>query len=158
MPDRYDWEKIRAEYIADPTTSFRKLAAKHGVSRFAISDRSKAEGWPEQRNQYISKTRTELQKKMVASSGREVDNILKARDLLTVRALEMAATATRPSDIINLPNALQILARMTGVQSDLDTQEQKARIASIEARAGVQDEEESGGTILIPEKEWDDDE
>lgn len=156
MPD-YDWEKIRQEYIADPAMSYRKLAVKYGVSATAVWNRGARGKWNEQRKQFINKSRAKVEKEMLSTLDDEVENILKARQLLTVRAMEMAATATRPSDIINLTNALQILARMTGVQSDLDTAEQKARIASIEARSQVQEEQEDAGTILIPAKEWETD-
>lgn len=155
MPD-YDWNKIRLEYITDGTTSYRKLARKYGVPRGTLTDKAIKERWTELRSQSQDKVRQKYDEALVAGAEKDAENILKARSVLTMRALEMAATATRPSDIINLTNALQILARMTGVQADLDEKEQKARIASIEARSQVQEEQEDAGTILIPAKEWDD--
>jgi len=154
MPD-YDWEAIRQEYIADPTTSFRKLAAKYGMSRGRITDRAIKERWYEKRCQISAKAGAKFEEALVAGAERDAETILKARSVLAARALEMAATATRPSDIINLTNALQILAKMTGLQPELDEREQKARIASIEAKSQVQEEDTEAGVFMIPQK-WED--
>ena len=53
-----DWNAIREEYIADETSSYRKLAQKYGVSLTAVYNRSKAEDWVGQRKQVKDKTIT----------------------------------------------------------------------------------------------------
>lgn len=44
-----DWEKIKAEYITNANTSYRKLAEKYGVHYKTISSKGKDEGWAELR-------------------------------------------------------------------------------------------------------------
>ena len=53
-----DWSKIKTEYITDESSSYRKLAEKYGVSLTAITNRSKGEGWVDQKKQFKDKTTT----------------------------------------------------------------------------------------------------
>lgn len=63
-----EWHKIKHEYVTTDT-SYRKLAAKYGVSRNAVSSKAKTEKWPELRRQYLDKTYT---KKVEASAKAQV--------------------------------------------------------------------------------------
>ena len=54
-----DWAAIKAEYLAGGT-SYRKLAAKHGVPRRTIENRAKAEQWTELRCQVRGRVVAEL--------------------------------------------------------------------------------------------------
>ena len=63
-----DWLKIKTEYITTDT-SYRKLAQKYGVNYSVIGARARAEGWVEERTQFIHKTHTKTPIKNAASSG-----------------------------------------------------------------------------------------
>lgn len=154
MPD-HDWNKIRLEYITDGTTSYRKLADKYGVPLRTLAKRAKLEDWPAKRIQSADRVARESEEKAISDTVSVVDTIIQARNALARRAAEMVEEATRSSDIVNLTNALQILAKMAGLQPDLDEREQRARIASIEAKAQVQEEDTEAGVFMIPEK-WED--
>ena len=54
-----DWQAIKTEYITTDT-SYRKLAQKYDVHYQAICQRSKAEGWIAQREQYRNDTITDI--------------------------------------------------------------------------------------------------
>lgn len=149
---KYDWEAIRREYIADGTTSYRKLAAKYGVSLRQISGRGKREDWPAQREQAADKAAAEFERVIVTESIGAARAIAAAREVLAIRALAVASHATLPDDLHKLASTLQILSKMMGLQPDLDEREQKARIASIEAKAQVQEEDTEAGVFMIPEK------
>lgn len=55
MANKVDWRKIKAEYIRDPSTSHRSLAAKYCVSETIVSKRASAEGWAKARRDYSEK-------------------------------------------------------------------------------------------------------
>jgi hypothetical protein len=40
-----EWRAVRAKYEGDPAVTFAALAAEYGISKQAISARSKADGW-----------------------------------------------------------------------------------------------------------------
>lgn len=154
---KYDWEAIRQDYISDPTASYRKLAVKYGVSKGRLTDRAVEEGWFEQRKQLTSKAGAEFEEALVVESIGAARAIAAAREVLATRALAVASHTTDPDELHKLASTLQILSKMMGLQPDLDEKEQRARIASIEAKAQVQEEQEDAGTILIPAKEWETD-
>ena len=51
-----DWNVIRAEYIKNENTSYRKLAKKYNVSATTLTERAIREKWVALRNQKRSKT------------------------------------------------------------------------------------------------------
>ena len=53
-----DWAKIKAEYIADQSATFRSLASKYDVSKDVIWKRAKKENWIELRRRKIDKAAT----------------------------------------------------------------------------------------------------
>ena len=71
-----DWQAIKTEYITTKT-SYRKLAAKYGVSATAIANKSKAENWLEQREQFLNKTFT---KTVEVASNKQADRMARIMD------------------------------------------------------------------------------
>lgn len=55
-----DWKAIRAEYIKDESSSYRRLAEKHSVSLGALVKRAIAEKWVELRKQKYNKSITKF--------------------------------------------------------------------------------------------------
>ena len=62
-----NWVQIKAEYIAG--TCQRVLAEKYGVSRSAISNRSRLEKWTQQREKTKAKIEQEVSKKIVEKTA-----------------------------------------------------------------------------------------
>lgn len=133
-----DWQAIKTEYITT-NIGYRKLAQKHGVNYRTLADRGKAEKWVDERTQYRDKTQSEM---LDAASEQAVDRatkILKVADKLldkieavvdAVDALDMS-----PKSIRALTAAVKDLKEIQGVKSDLDKQEQEARIANLRKQA-----------------------
>lgn len=48
-----DWLTIKTEYINDRSTSFRKLADKHGVNKDTIARKAKTENWVRHRQTQV---------------------------------------------------------------------------------------------------------
>ena len=90
-----DWKAIRNEYIADESSSYRKLAKKYGVSLTAITKRSKEEDWIGQRKQLKDKTIT---KSIEVLSGKTADKLKRVSDL-TDKLLDKLEQAIEELDI-----------------------------------------------------------
>lgn len=74
---RHDWAAIKHEYVCNPDTSLRKVAAKYGVSLNTIAQKSKAEGWfatrKEHQTKVVTKGITKTENKQAAELSQECD-------------------------------------------------------------------------------------
>ena len=89
-----DWTAMRAEYITTDT-SYRKLAEKYGVSGTQVSNRGKAEKWPEERERYLSNV---LAKSVAKSERKKADQIARI-DRVTDRLLDKLEKAVEELEI-----------------------------------------------------------
>jgi molecular chaperone DnaK (HSP70) len=148
-----EWNKIRAEYIADGTT-YRQLAAKYGVSLGALGKRAEQEGWVELREQKRNKTTKKVVESLSDKEARQTVSIDRAADKLIERIFKMIEDEENPltpQSIKSLTSALEDLKRTKGIKSQKDQEEQDARIAKLRREAGIGDEVESGGVIVLPD-------
>ena len=171
-----DWNAIKTEYITTDT-SYRKLATKYDVSYTAIGNRSRQEGWVEQRNQFINKTVSKtidsISKKKADRLTRVFDtadrllekieqavdeldiqlfkkvnktkvieyNNLERPDKPTKEIIEETESIEEITTIIDRPglkavaDALKSIKEIQMLKSDLDRQEQEARIAKLQKEA-----------------------
>ena len=137
-----DWNAIREEYIRDESSSYRKLAQKYEVSVDAIYKRSKAETWQEQRKQLKDKTITKSLEKISSKQAERAAKFMQLTDTLTEKLIK-AFEVVDPTDtqgIRQLTASLRDLKEMQGVKSELDTKEQRARIANLEKQAEKEDD------------------
>ena len=131
-----DWQAIKTEYITTDT-SYRKLAQKHGVNYQAICHRSKDEGWIEQREQYKNNTISKTIEKISQQEANRAARIHSVADKL-LNKIEKMVDSERPMDtksIRALTAAVKDLKEIQSVKSDLDRQEQRARIANLQKQA-----------------------
>lgn len=153
-----DWNAIREEYIADETSSYRKLAQKYGVSLTAVYNRSKAEDWVGQRKQVKDKTITKSIEKI---SDNQSENVKKYGDMVTTMTEKLTAAikAVDPKDttaVRRLTASLCDLRELLGIKSDADSREQEARIANLRKQADKEDDTASEIEVVFmagPE-EW----
>ena len=137
-----DWNAIQQEYIADESTSYRKLAQKYGVSVDAIYKRAKKENWQEQRKQLKEKTIT----KSIEKISKDRAAAVKKYDSMVgnmAKKLERAIESVDPKDttaIRRLTASLCDLRELLGVKSDADSREQEARIANLRKQADKEDD------------------
>lgn len=144
-----DWQAIKTEYITTDT-SYRKLADKYGVSRVQIGNVGRQEGWVELRRQHLDNTVT---KTVDAISQQEVDRavrILTVADKLLDK-IEAMVEATAPEDmspksVRALTAAVKDLREIQGIKSELDSEEQRARIANLRKQA---EKDDAGGADVI---------
>lgn len=131
-----DWQAIKTEYITTDT-SYRKLAQKYGVSHVQIGNVGKQEKWVELRRQHLDKT---LAKTVEKISRQEADRAAKIHSvadklLLKIEAMVDSEDALSEKGIRALTAAVKDLKEIQSVRSDLDRQEQEARIANLRKQA-----------------------
>ena len=131
-----DWQKIKTEYITTQT-SYRKLAQKYGVHYNAIANRAKQEEWVSQRNQYCDNT---VAKTIDAISEQTVDRATRFQTVADKLLMKIEALVDDPEpmstkELRALSAAMKDLKEIQGVKSELDRQEQEARIANLRKQA-----------------------
>ena len=131
-----DWQAIKTEYITTDT-SYRKLAQKYGIHYKVISDRGKSEEWVELRSQHRAKTLTITLDKISKQEANRAAKIHSVADKLLLK-IERMVDSDKPLDtkgIRALTAAVKDLKEIQSVKSDLDQQEQRARIANLQKQA-----------------------
>ncbi len=148
-----DWQKIKTEYITT-NTSYRKLAEKYGVSRVQIGTVGKQENWVELRRQYRDKTLSKTVEKISNQQAKQAAKVSALADKLLLK-LEKAIDELDDSGTVQVDNkglrqltaALQQLQQIKGEISDLDRQEQEARIANL--RKNAKEDSKTPGSITV---------
>ena len=136
-----DWQAIKTEYITTDT-SYRKLAQKYGIHYKVISERGKDEKWVELRSQHRDKTLTKTLDKISQQEANRAAKIHSVADKL-LNKIEAMVESGRPLDskgIRALTAAVKDLKEIQSVRSDLDRQEQEARIANLRKQAEKDDD------------------
>lgn len=131
-----DWQTIKTEYITTDT-SYRKLAQKYGIHYKVISERGKDEKWVELRSQHRDKTLTKALDKISQQQADRAAKVLTVADKLLLKIEALAdMPGLRPKDARSLVAAASDLKeRIYCIKSDLDEQEQRARIANLQKQA-----------------------
>lgn len=145
-----DWQAIKTEYITTDT-SYRKLAQKYEIHYKVISDRGKDEKWVELRSQHKDKTLTKTLEKI---SQQEANRAAKIHSVADKLLKKIEAMADRPDPITEkgiraLTASVKDLKDIFGVKSELDKQEQKARIANLEKQADKTDDNKEPIQVII---------
>ena len=128
----YDWETIRAEYIASDI-SYKDLAAKYGVSYRQITQRGRDEDWAggreKRRKKIASKAIDIAAKESAERQARSMTNLMAAADKLSQRLIsdvDMLDGARDVSDIAKaLKYAADTLAQVYGIQTPAQIHRQK---------------------------------
>ena len=147
-----DWKKIKTEYITTDT-SYRKLAQKYGVNVTNIAKKASSENWVEQRKQYANETQTKTLQKIIQHEATRAAKIHSVADKLLLK-IEAMVESDEPLDtkgIRSLTAAVKDLKEIQSVRSELDKQEQEARIAALRHKSMTGDgDDDDTGVILLP--------
>ena len=145
-----DWQAIKTEYITT-NTSYRKLAQKYEIHYKVISDRGKDEGWVELRSQYRDKTLTNTLDKISEQEANRAVKIHNVADKL-LNKIEAMVDGEKPLDtksIRALTAAVKDLKEIHSIKSDLDKQEQRARIANLQKQADKTEDNKEPIQVII---------
>lgn len=173
-----DWQKIKTEYITTDT-SYRKLAQKYEVRYATLQTRAKEEKWPELRDRHrtstVSKSLSKISDKQAAKLARIegiTDKLLnkleKAVDELDLEIIKrktkvddgLTETTTETMEAVeggivdraglrHLTAALKDLKEIQMLKSELDRQEQQARIANLQKQADRENDAVKEVTVTI---------
>lgn len=146
-----NWSKIKNEYVSDSSMSYRKLAEKYGVSRAVIGERAKKEGWRALRQAASERAEAKLLETVGEENARIDGKFYKAVDLLLEEACKCLSTPgqLRAVDIKDMSSALKNIKDLKGIKSELDLEEQRARISALKAKFTPEDDDNEGGVIIL---------
>lgn len=151
-----DWNAIKTEYITTDT-SYRKLAEKYGVTYNNIGIVSRRENWRKLREEYNAKT---VSKILAIESNKQAERM---RRLLTVsdkllEAVEDAVDKFQAGELLldkaalkSLSGTIKDIKDIQSIKSELDIEEQKARIANLKRQA-ERDEDSKDVSVEISEE------
>jgi anti-sigma28 factor (negative regulator of flagellin synthesis) len=147
-----DWKKIKAEYIAGGT-SYRKLAAKYGVSFSTLRDTAIREKWTDLREQARNKSVTKLVESIGEQNGTYKVSINEVADKLLEKIIGLldVSEIVDSQAIKQCTSALKDIKDIKGIKSEIDLREQEARIDKL--RKDVM--EEDGNTSVTVRFEGD---
>lgn len=140
-----DWGKIKIEYITDPSSSYRSLASKYGVSASQIYNRGKTDGWVQAREQYMSKIEAKTMDAICKKRSSDALKLHNASSAMLDKLQDAIAQVDSASLIGNaklargLTSALRDIRELLDVRSDADVQEQEARIDKLRREAAADD-------------------
>ena len=135
-----DWKKIKSEYIAGGI-SYRKLAEKHGVPFNTLKTHAVKEGWNELRQQASQKAATKIVEIESSKQAERMKRLLDVSDQLldavedAVRTFSVKELKFEKGVLKSLSGAIKDIKDIQNIKSQLDIEEQKARIAILKKQA-----------------------
>lgn len=143
------WKKIRAEYIQGGT-SYRKLAAKYGVSFNSLKDRARSEKWTDLRTQKQHESTTKIVDAIASQEAEEAVDLSDIAMLLARKIrenIENGVYTMNGKDAYYTSSALRNLKELSHEKAVRDCEEQLARIEKL--RKEAKEEEESKDIRVI---------
>lgn len=147
-----DWKKIKREYIAGGV-SYKDLSEKYGVSQSTLRKTGAREHWADLRNAAGTREEQKVVEAVSAQNARFYDAV----NLALEAACEYLRSPgqMRAVDLKDVTTALKNLRDLKGIKSDIDVEEQRARIEALRARAAMNkpmdDEGEEYGVMVLPD-------
>lgn len=146
-----NWNDIKKEYISDRSTSYRKLAEKYQVSLTTLKKVGAREHWAELRRQVDAKQTSKIVDAVSTENAKIDGKFYEAIDLLLEEACKYlsAPGQLRAVDIKDMSSALKNIKDLKGIKSELDLEEQRARISALKAKFTPEDDGNEGGGVII---------
>lgn len=145
-----DWKKIKAEYIRGGV-SYRKLADKYGVSFSTLRKIAAKENWTDLRSKAGAKRDTKIIESVASQEAKRVDGIQTVADLLLQKikdGVEDGSLIVDSQSIRQITASIKDLRDIKGMKSELDMQEQMARIDKLR-REAMADQESKDIRVII---------
>lgn len=146
-----DWKKIKAEYLRTQK-SYRELSEKYGVSFSTLQKIGAEEKWTDLRKKSRRKAEEKLVESVAEAEAKKADKIQTVADLLLEKIDEKVKSGEfliEARDVRALTAALKDLREIKGYKSDLDMQEQMARIEKLRKEAS--DDDANKDTTIVVE-------
>lgn len=140
-----DWEQAKIDYVSNPNESYRSIAERYGVSQTQVANHSRDEGWRQLREEYLQNVCMKTLDALAAQKARREAKIVSVADKL-LNKLDKAVDDCPPEALVKnakliraLTGAVLDLKQIHNIRSDLDLQEQKARIEKLRRDAAADD-------------------
>jgi transposase-like protein len=152
-----DWKKLKAEYIAGGT-SYRKLAEKHNVSFHTLRKQAAKENWKALRDETTAKTVTKIIEIESDKQAERMKRLLTVSDKLlacvedAVEQFQAGELMLEKGALKSLSGTIKDIKDIQSLKTELDIEEQKARIAILkkQAEANNADDDKPHGVVLMP--------
>ncbi len=155
-----DWKKLKAEYIKGGT-SYRKLAEKYKANLSVLKRIAKEEDWVGLREQCKAKAATKIVEIESTNQAERMKRLLTVSDKL-LSAVEDAVEKFQAGELLldkgalkSLSGTIKDIKDIQSIKTELDIEEQKARIAILkkQAQADVNGSTEVAITFGINEEQ-----
>ena len=117
-----DWNVIKAEYVANPSASYRSLAEAHNVSLRTLARKASEEQWPVLRQQHNNAVATDIIDKNKDALAKRYKNFNSAADKL-LRKISKGISTLEPKDydgMRKLAAALKDMMVIHGITTETD--------------------------------------
>ena len=144
-----DSKKIKSEYIRGGV-SYRKLAEKYGVSISTLTKVAMKEKWADLRKKSRMKAEAKMVDSVASQEAKRVDMIQTISDKLLKmisEGIDDGSISVTGRGFRDITGALKDIREIKGIKSDLDMQEQLARIEKL--RKDAQQETTEDNTIRV---------
>lgn len=147
-----DMGKAKREYLKGGV-SYRALAVKYGIPFKKLAARGKAENWVGLREQTRDKTGTMVADSIAKAKADLASRVYDAASMMLDKAVAVAEKCESAKDVRALTAAIRDIREIAGVRSELDRQEQEARIEKLR-REAEQEQQEKPELIIqgLPEE------
>ena len=142
-----DWKKLKAEYIAGGT-SYRKLAEKYKANLSVLKRIARDEDWVGLREQCKAKAATKIVEMESDKQAERMRRLLTVSDMLldaveeSVKAFTTGELSVEKGVLKSLSGAIKDIKDIQNIKSQLDIEEQKARIAILRKQAESDDDKD----------------
>ena len=149
-----DWKKLKAEYIAGGI-SYRKLAEKHNVPFHTLRKQAAKEHWRELRDECVAKTATKIVELESDKNALRMERLLKVSDDLldaveeAVRSFKVGELMLDKTALKSLSGTIKDIKDIQNIKTELDIEEQKARIANLRRQAEKDEDNTSEVAVVI---------
>ena len=139
-----DWKKLKAEYIAGGT-SYRKLAEKYNIPFGTLKRVALKEKWADLREQCKQNTATKIVEIESTKQAERMKRLLTVSDELldcvedAVRKFKTEELLLDKGALKSLSGTIKDIKDIQSIKSELDIEEQKARIAILKKQAEAND-------------------
>ena len=151
-----EWKKIKAEYLKGGT-SYRKLAEKHGVPFGTLRKVAAKEEWAQLRAQVDTEADTKIAKAEVDRRVSRYERMTTVTDKL-LELVEKAISELQTGELVldktvfkQISGTLKDIKDIQSIKSELDIEEQKAKIALLKKQAESDKVEDT--TIVVKYKD-----
>ena len=151
-----DWNKLKREYIAGGT-SYRKLTAKYGVPLSTLKRVAHDEDWVGLREQCKSKSATKIVEIESDKQAERMRRLLAVSDNLldvveeAVRSFQAGELAMDRTALKSLSGTIKDIKDIQNIKTELDIEEQKARIANLKKQAERDDDSKDVSVTMSEE-------